>query len=271
MPEYWNPRTNQSAPNPYLDQTSAFARGRRDFYKSNPTQFGAQPAVYDSVLRQYVDPKTGNPYTGPIIGTGGAVMGYSSAGQWSPTNPTPEAPKPEFQRNVLYPELTPDFNKLATDYKAALDSQLKTTTANTGALETEVRGAQRSYETGQGDVLKKFGESNEQQSQYTKDAIARLTAELDKTEANIRSQAANASATAASIARFGGPGDTITTNNAGLAPRITRATLMPELAAEQDILNRRYGQIANIEMPASQRLYQNDQGLLSFTAAQVPR
>lgn len=269
-------------PNPYLNPQSAATIARRQFHRDNPN-LGA--VRLDSALGQYVG-ADGNPYTGPITGNGGAVLGYSNAGQWSATNPNPEPTPPAFQRNVLYPETAGpataiastvatgsslDFSKmlkdLATEHKASTDAAIKS--YDTAPLETEVRGLQRSYETGQGDVLTKFGESNARYAQETKDAIARMTAELDKTEANIRTQAGAASSLAGSVARFPGVGggDTITSNNAGLAPRIARATLMPQLAAEERIGNLRYGQVANIEMPADQRLYQNDQGLLSFTAA----
>jgi len=234
--------------------------------------------VLDSLMG-YIDSGTGRPFTGALGTTGKFVVN----GKLSDTDPN-AVPKPDFQRNVLYPEiatpatalaktigtgssLTPDFNKLATDYRAASDTALKS--YDTAPLETEVRGLQKSYETGQGDVLSKFSDSNARYAQEAKDAIARLTSQLDKTESNIRQQAGAASSLGASIARFPGVGgsDTITSNNAGLAPRIARASLLPQLAAEERIGNQRYGQIANIEMPLNRELYGNDQGLLSFTAA----
>lgn len=181
----------------YTEGENAQKQNRRDYYRNNPSAFGQTPAVYDMLLREYVDPKTGNRYSGPIIGNGGAVVGHSVNGQWSATpaqtnTGNNNAGSPSFAAGGV----PPDFPKLVTTVqqpevynqaKAGLNalpgqaaktgtafdqllaqqsedlSKLRSTAPqayDASGTEAELRGANQRFETGSNDVLSQMEQRN---------------------------------------------------------------------------------------------------------------
>lgn len=277
---YGNPYTGGD-PNTFLQRSYGAlpnpSTGRR--FSGRPS---GQPVI-DAVMG-IVDSGSGLPFSGALGTTGKYVVN----GKVTDTNPNALPAKPDFERQALYPEtanLLPGLTKnitatrtidpyqLMAEAKAANTTALNSYGANTADLAGKLDTYQKANEGEQRGVLSDFAKTNEQQRKDLADALERMNANIASINALNTTAGQASAALAASTARFPGVGggDTITSNNAALAPRIARANLLPLLNANMQNLARSNAVIQDVQIPGNVRNTQSDQALLTFTSGLVDK
>jgi hypothetical protein len=268
---------------------------RRDYYK-DPGRFpGADRPIFDAFLKKYVSSKTGVNWNGPITGNGGAVLGHAINGDYSST-PGPSTGTgtgadaiPDFSvthtvRQPAIAALTDALTKQAAQQSASTnlsdtlpglqDIATRTYTQGQAAndvapLEAQLTGSMTAQEKAQRGLAADQAQRNKDYTSETNSMLAKLSAENARWESTtnaIGERAGAAAVTSANLIPLQ-TGQNPVTRSGAQPGRVAVALANALLPTQQAISARRYAQVANIEQPWRQNLYQQDSALIASNQA----